>query len=108
MTDSLNSRDFEILVTLVSGPKHGYGIMAELRDAGGIGAARVLGPGTLYRVLKDLSRRGLIVAAMVKDETAEGPPRRYYRLTATGQRVVGREARRLESLLRRARPLLGG
>lgn len=107
MTESLNSRDFEVLVTLVAGPKHGYAIMAELREVGGAGAARVLGPGTLYRVLKDLSARGLITTAMVKGDEPEGPPRRYYRLTAAGARVAGREARRLAELVRRARSLLG-
>lgn len=107
MTEPLNSRDFEVLVTLVDGPKHGYAIMRDLREVGGAGAARVLGPGTLYRVLKDLSARGLITVAMVKRDDAEGPPRRYHRLTAAGERVTTAEARRLEALVRRARPLFG-
>ncbi|MGE3617988.1 MAG: PadR family transcriptional regulator, partial [Gemmatimonadales bacterium] len=76
----------------------------ELResDSGG----RVLGPGTLYRVLRDLAGRGLITSVDVREDDPGGPPRRYYRLTALGQRAVAAEARRLSGLLERARPLL--
>ncbi len=101
----LGAREFEIMATLAAGPKHGYGIMTELRTTGM--GNRVLGPGTLYRVLKALVERGLIVDAMI-EESAEGPPRRYYRLTASGRRVVAAEVERLRSLLQRIEPLLEG
>ncbi|MEZ4457077.1 MAG: hypothetical protein R2882_11095 [Gemmatimonadales bacterium] len=42
----------------------------------------------------------------VREDDPGGPPRRYYRLTALGQRAVAAEARRLAGLLERARPLL--
>ena len=103
MTNPLGAREFEILVTLVAGPKHGYAIMQELREQGTGG--RVLGPGTLYRLLKELVTRGWITAVATAGESA-GPPRRVYRLTALGERMVSAEARRLTALVKRARPLL--
>jgi DNA-binding PadR family transcriptional regulator len=101
---SLGGREFEILVTLVAGPKHGYAIMRELRESGTGG--RILGPGTLYRVLKDLVNKGWIEIAPAAGADSEGPPRRYYRLTAVGRRMVSLEARRLAALIERAGPLL--
>ncbi len=108
MTDRppLGAREFEILVTLVAGPKHGYAIMQELREQGTGG--RVLGPGTLYRLLKELVTQGWITAVATPSGKSEGPPRRVYRLTALGERMVTAEARRLASLVERARPLLSG
>lgn len=108
MTDRspLGAREFEILVTLVAGPKHGYAIMQELRDQGTGG--RILGPGTLYRLLKELVKRGWIAEMNGASVNSEGPPRRVYRLTALGERVVSTEARRLAALVRRAGPLLTG
>jgi DNA-binding PadR family transcriptional regulator len=108
MTDRppLGAREFEILVTLVAGPKHGYAIMRELREQGTGG--RVLGPGTLYRLLKELVQRGWITAVTAASGGSEGPPRRVYRLTALGQRMVSAEAERLAALVERARPLLNG
>ncbi len=106
MTDGspLGAREFEILVTLVAGPKHGYAIMQELRDQGTGG--RILGPGTLYRLLKALVKRGWIAEMNGASGESEGPPRRVYRLTGLGERVVSIEARRLATLVRRAGPLL--
>lgn len=106
MTDrrSLGGREFEIMVTMVSGPKHGYAIMQEIREQET--GSRVLGPGTLYRVLKDLVGRGLIAVVDTPGEESDGPPRRIYRLTAPGQRLVAAEARRLSGLVKRAEPLL--
>lgn len=102
---TVTARDFEIMVTLVGGPRHGYAIMQELRDSGT--GRTVLGPGTLYRVLKSLVGRGLILAVDSADaERSGGPPRRLYRLSAAGQRAVTAEAQRLAELVERARPLL--
>jgi DNA-binding PadR family transcriptional regulator len=63
-----------ILVSLSSGPKHGYAIMADVEGVTG----QPLGPGTLYGALARLERRGLIEALQPEDR------RRPYRLTALG------------------------
>jgi DNA-binding PadR family transcriptional regulator len=92
---------FHILLALVDGEKHGYGIMVETtRRSGG----RVnLGPGTLYRSLRRLAGDGLI------EESEERPVaeldderRHYYRITLLGLRVAGAEAERLAALVRAA------
>ena len=97
----LPTATLHILVSLMTGEKHGYAIMqdvARLSD----GAVRV-GPGTLYGSIKRMLADGLI------EETNERPDpeldderRRYYRLTGLGERAVRFELRRLETLIKRA------
>lgn len=100
---------FHLLLALRDGEQHGYALMhrvEELTD----GAVR-MGPGTLYGAIKRMLADGLI------EETAERPDpalddqrRRYYRLTASGERACAAEVQRMERLLRHARqtrPRLG-
>jgi DNA-binding PadR family transcriptional regulator len=63
-----------ILVSLADGPKHGYGIMADIQRLAGVH----LGAGTLYAALARLERRGLIVPLAAEDR------RRPYQLTPVG------------------------
>ena len=95
----LKSNWFHILLTLVGGEQHGYGIMQEVLERTD-GKVR-LWPATLYGSLKRLIKEGLIV------ESGERPAaelddarRRYYRLTALGQRVLDLESERLKDLVR--------
>ena len=55
---ALTPAQFHILLTLADGSRHGYGIMQEIRER--TGGALELGPGTLYRSIKQLLGRGLI------------------------------------------------
>jgi DNA-binding PadR family transcriptional regulator len=95
----LTSAQFHILLTLAGGPRHGYGIMQEVerRTEGAV----ELGPGTLYRSIKQLLARGLIVE--VEEEAGEeaetGKPRRSYALTPEGEARTAEEARRLRTLV---------
>lgn len=99
----LTSAQFHILLTLAEGRRHGYGIMQEIAER--TEGALELGPGTLYRSLKQLLDRGLI--ADVGDEPDEAPspnrPRRSYELTPTGKVRTAEEARRLRELVEWAR-----
>jgi DNA-binding PadR family transcriptional regulator len=88
---------FQILLALVPGKAHGYGIMqdvARLSD----GETR-LGPGTLYRSIQRMLVDGLIqeLAIALHDET-DDDRRRYYRLTPKGLAVAKHEAQRLTRL----------
>ena len=88
---------FQILLALVPGKAHGYGIMqdvARLSD----GETR-LGPGTLYRSIQRMLVDGLIqeLAIALHDQT-DDDRRRYYRLTPKGLAVAKREAQRLTRL----------
>lgn len=70
-----------ILVSLASGPKHGYAIMADVQQL----AQVQLGPGTLYGALARLERLGLV------DPLAAENRRRPYRLSQAGTRVLTTE-----------------
>ncbi len=97
---SLTSAQFHILLTLAEGARHGYGIMqaVERRTGGGL----ELGPGTLYRSIKQLLDRGLIVEVPPGPDRKEEEPsrRRPYALTPAGKARAAAEARRLRELVR--------
>jgi DNA-binding MarR family transcriptional regulator len=82
MTTSLNLPVFQILLALWDRPLHGLGI-AEHVEVATEGEVQ-LGPGTLYRSLKEMAGAGLIREV---DKPDADPRRRYYELTARGRRV---------------------
>jgi DNA-binding PadR family transcriptional regulator len=91
-----------ILVALASGEKHGYAIMRDVLDVSG-GAVR-MGSGTLYGSIKRMLEQGLIEEADERPDPAlDDQRRRYYRLTALGQRVGAAEQARLAALVDAAR-----
>jgi len=67
-----------ILVSLASGAKHGYAIMADVAAITG----KKLGPGTLYGAIPRLEAAGLIEAV------DSGDRRRPYRLTGRGGEIL--------------------
>ena len=95
-----------VLIALLDGDKHGYAIMQEVEELSG-GAVR-MGAGTLYGTIKRLLSDELIEE--VTDVHAEGDDdrRRYYRLTAGGERAASAEMARLHTLLQRVRRLRPG
>jgi DNA-binding PadR family transcriptional regulator len=95
---------FGILLILAEGPRHGYGIMRELRDEAGKGLP--LGPGTLYRTLKQMQRAGSSTASGGPTDESHGPPRRYYQLTGFGDGAAMAEPGRMGALVSRAGRLL--
>jgi DNA-binding PadR family transcriptional regulator len=97
----LSPPEFQILLALADGEKHGYAIMQEVH-ARTAGRTR-LGPGTLYGAIKRMLRGALI------EETEERPDpqlddqrRRYYRLTDAGRHLAVAEAERMAELVRTA------
>lgn len=95
----LTSAQFHILLTLAEGARHGYGIMQEVERR--TDGTLELGPGTLYRSLKQLMTRGLIREVDTCDdmEPESGRPRRCYALTPSGMARTAEEARRLQALV---------
>jgi DNA-binding PadR family transcriptional regulator len=95
----LTSAQFHILLTLAEGRRHGYGIMQEIfrRTDGTL----ELGPGTLYRSIKQLLERGLIteVEDASGEESRQEKRRRPYALTPAGKARTAEEARRLRELV---------
>lgn len=104
----LPSSEFEILLALADGERHGYGIMAEVEERTD---GRVqLGPGTLYGSIKRMLGRRLIAESVERPDPAlDDQRRRYYTLTALGRAVATAEAARMASLvaLARRKKLLG-
>lgn len=77
-----------VLISLSSGPKHGYAIQADVREFDG----RSLGPGTLYAILPRLERLGLIEALPAQDR------RRPYRITTDGAELLRAHLSRLRTI----------
>lgn len=94
--------EFEILLALADGERHGYSIMTEVAERSG-GSVR-LGPGTLYGSVKRMLASGLIDEHEPRRRSADDDERRrYYRLTSLGRAVASAEAARLEELVKQAR-----
>lgn len=99
---------FHILLALSGGERHGYTIMREINETSG--GAFKLGPGTLYRSIKQMLALGLIEESGERpDPELDDERRRYYRITAAGRHAASVEATRLARLVSaaRARRLLG-
>jgi DNA-binding PadR family transcriptional regulator len=96
----LGASTFYILLALAAGERHGYAISKEVEEQTA-GTVR-LGPGTLYRLIKQLTADGWIVEiAPPGDDDHER--RRTYRLTPRGRAIARAEAERLDDLVAVAR-----
>lgn len=73
--------ELAVLRVLAAEPMYGYQLAKELdRRSGGVLA---LGHGTLYPLLYNLENKGLVESEV--RPSADGPERRYYRLTEPGR-----------------------
>jgi DNA-binding PadR family transcriptional regulator len=77
-----------VLISLAGGEKHGYAMMEDIEQTGGV----KLGPGTLYGAIARLERRGLIEALPSEDR------RKPYRITAAGEAALQARLQELSSL----------
>lgn len=94
--------EFEILLTLARGERHGYAILQETEARSG-GALR-LGTGTMYRALHRLVEAGLATPTERRPSShSDDERRRYYAITPLGRRVAAAEAARMASLVAAAR-----
>jgi DNA-binding PadR family transcriptional regulator len=94
--------EFQILIALADGERHGYAIRAEVVER--TGGEVVLGPGTLYGSIKRMLESGLIEESARRPSRAlDDDRRRYYRMTTLGRGVATAEARRMAALVDGAR-----
>jgi DNA-binding PadR family transcriptional regulator len=106
----LREPTFFILLSLSEGEKHGYAIIKDVAD---VSSGKVnLSTGTLYEALARLLDQALIERVETdadKDDavTHPGRPRKAYRLTTKGERVVQAEMMRLHTLITAARQRIG-
>ncbi len=83
--------EFLVLAILDEGPLHGYGIALEIQER--TGGRTHIRPGSLYRVLDRLQRRGLLERAGRRQASDNEDERRTdYRLTPLGRGVALEEA----------------
>ena len=81
-----------VLASLITGEKHGYAIMEDIRRFAGVR----LGPGTLYGAITRLQDRGWIRA--VETEARRKP----YRITAEGRHHLEEQMTALERVVKTA------
>jgi len=93
---------FHVLLALVDKERHGYAIMQEVTEST---KGRIkMGPGTLYGTIKRLLEARMIEESDERpDAELDDERRRYYRLTAIGQRAVKAEALRYAAMAEVAR-----
>lgn len=98
----LKDLEFQILLALAEGERHGWSIVRELQERRGSGK-RIL-PGTFYRVLGGLVSDGLIERAG-QSPRDDDQRRKNFKLTPQGIAVCRAEIDRLEHLVNKSRSL---
>jgi len=91
--------ELAILASLYRQSHYGYSLVRSLASPDAVGIKE----GTVYPILARLAREGLVRSEWV--ESSQGPPRKYYELTASGQAAcesLQAEFQRLVSLVESA------
>ena len=91
---------FQVLLALADGERHGWSLVRDVQQRGSFG--RIM-PGNFYRTLRAMLADGLIEESPHRKSEDDDERRRYFRLTALGERVAAAEARRLEEAVLEAR-----
>ena len=101
-TRALSPAEFDVLIALADGEKHGYAILKDIarRSEG----AAPFGTATLYAILRRFVGEGLLVESDERPAAAlDDERRRYFRITEAGRRAAAAEAARMEAVLELAR-----
>jgi len=100
MTDTnlpLREPTFLILLSLASGPKHGYAILKEV-DILSEGRVK-MSTGTLYGAIERLLEQGWIQRADDPIPNETNRERKAYELTELGHKILSAEIKRLQKLV---------
>ena len=68
-----------LLLLMHEGPAHGYDLLERLKEY----AISGIDPSIIYRMLREMEEDGLVTSVWEEKES-QGPPRRVYSLTASG------------------------
>ena len=74
--------EYCVLAILKRGERYGFDLVKELGAVDGM----VTSEGTIYPLLTRLRKDGLLTSTW--QESTQGPPRRYYRITPKGRRAL--------------------
>jgi len=105
MSDHVGVFELLLLMAVVARDREAYGvtIRRDLEAATG----RDISSGAVYTTLDRLERRGFVTSRLGDPAEVRGNrPRRYYRLTASGKRVLSSQYGVLQQMARRAAPKL--
>lgn len=91
-----------LLAVIADEPAYGYEMARKLETRG----LTLVGEGSIYPLLSRLQQTGLVEA--FRRESAEGPPRKYYRITDAGRRRMGQWTAEWRALSDSVNRLLGG
>jgi len=80
-----------LLILLKEQPRHGYTLLTEL-DALGMST---LHPSVVYRMLREMEKLEWVSSGWDMDQT-QGPPRRIYHLTTSGEQTLQNWKQELE------------
>jgi PadR family transcriptional regulator PadR len=81
--------DVCLLAALKAGPLYGYQMTRHLADSG-----LEVAEGSIYPALGRMERAELVTS--FREPSAEGPPRKYYRLSEAGDALLDRRRRQWE------------
>jgi PadR family transcriptional regulator PadR len=85
--------DIVVLNLLQKGPSHGYEMVQKMRRIEGL---QIRG-GNIYPVLARLETDGLVTS--YSQPSTEGPPRKYFKLTESGQKALDNMNRHWDELI---------
>lgn len=95
-SETISEPVFFILLSLISGSKHGYAILKDVEQLSE--AAVQLSTSTLYTALGRLEDQGCVERIPAGGDPAPGLPRKVYKLTPRGQALLNAEASRIRRL----------
>lgn len=91
-----------LLLLLHQGPAHGYTLIEQLGEFD----LSDMDPSAIYRVLREMEEKGWVSSSW-QEEEAQGPPRRVYRLSALGDKMLTGWASELQETRRVIDHILG-
>lgn len=97
-SDELSDVAVEILLTLSTGPQHGYGIKLGIEERAG--GDYVLGSGSLYQALRRLERRGLVAVDHDAPPAQDARRGNVYCIEPAGRTALEAELDRMRRVLR--------
>ncbi len=97
-SESISEPVFYILLSLVTGNKHGYAILKDVERLSQ--AALQLSTSTLYTALGRLEEQGHVerIPAPADGDPSPGLPRKVYRITPKGRELLHAEANRIKHM----------